>query len=148
MTPFRFPLERVLDWRRLQMRAEEEKLAALQHRLDLMNRRMSSLIAAEQKCEWGLRKQACLDGAELQALAAFQSQAKKQREGLALEQRQCEKQIEAQRARLVKSRKDYRILEKLKERRHQAWSYEADREVENTAAEAHIAKFIRDRSDA
>jgi len=30
MKTFRFPLQRVLEWRALQLRVEEEKLAALQ----------------------------------------------------------------------------------------------------------------------
>jgi flagellar biosynthesis chaperone FliJ len=55
--------------------------------------------------------------------------------------------LEAQRARLLQARKNYRMLEKLKERRHEAWSYEMNRELENTAADSHISKLVRSRSE-
>lgn len=147
MTTFRFPLERVLEWRKLQMRAEEEKLAALQHRLGLINQRINVLSAAEMKSESGLRKLPTVSGAELHTVAAFQTRVKKHRAALDLELKQCQKLVEAQRARLLQARKNYRVLEKLKERRHEAWSYEMNRELENAAADSHISKLVRSRSE-
>ena len=83
MTTFRFPLERVLDWRKLQMRAEEEKLAALQHRLDTGEpAHQRALGAAELKSESGLRKLTSVAGSELQTVAAFQTRVKKHRAAL------------------------------------------------------------------
>jgi flagellar export protein FliJ len=140
---FRFPLERVLDWRHLQMRAEEEKLAAMQHRLNLINQGINTLVSAESKSEWGVLKMPSFTGSDLQALAAFQDRVRKQRIALEIERAQFEKQIAAQRARLLKARKDFRILEKLKEKRKKAWTYLSDREVESAAAEAHISRLVQ-----
>ena len=147
MTAFRFPLDRVLDWRRLQLRAEEEKLAALQRRLDAINHHISALGSAELKHEWSLRKLPAVGGEELHALSAFQARSKKQRAALTLERQKFEAQVEAQRARLLKARRDCRALEKLKERRQEAWCYLRDREIENNAADAHLAKLIRARGE-
>jgi len=43
---FKFSLQRVLDWRALQMRTEEEKLAMLQRKLAALAQREQSLTAA------------------------------------------------------------------------------------------------------
>jgi flagellar export protein FliJ len=148
MTSFRFPLERVLDWRKLQLRAEEEKLAAVQQRLDAVTHRINALGAAELKSEWGLRKLTSMEGSELQTVAAFQARARKIREALEIEKQQCEKLVVAQRTRLLKARKDFRILEKLKERRHEAWTYLSEREIESIAADSFNSKLARARDEA
>jgi flagellar export protein FliJ len=140
---FRFPLERVLAWRHLQMRAEEEKLSALQHRRDLLNHRVNALKSAELKSKWGLLKLPAVPGSELRAMTAFQDQVKKECTALDLDRAQCEKWIGVQRVRLLKARKDYRVVEKLKEKRQQAWVYLNDREVESAAADSHISKLVR-----
>jgi flagellar protein FliJ len=147
MTPFRFSLERVLEWRRLQLRAEEEKLAALQHRLQQADQRIASLLAAQQKSEWSYRKLPAIAGSDLQSLAPFQSRVNRQRAALEEERRKIEALVEAQRLRVQKAAQESRVLEKLKERRYQAWAYEADREIENAAADAYIAKIVRSRSE-
>jgi flagellar export protein FliJ len=148
MTPFRFPLERVLDWRKLQLRAEEEKLAAAQQKLEMVTQRLSALAAAELKSEMGLRKLPTVDGSELQTVAAFQARIRKMNHALELEKQQCEKQIVAQRTRLLKARKDFRILEKLRERRHEAWVYLTEREIESIAADSYNSKLARAKSEA
>ncbi|HUA85560.1 MAG TPA: flagellar FliJ family protein [Bryobacteraceae bacterium] len=147
MTPFRFPLDKVLDWRRLLMRAEEEKLAVLQSRLQQIRQRISLLVSTQQKSEWSYRNLPSVAGSDLHSLPAFQARVNRQRTVLELEQKKCETQIEAQRAQLLKARRDYRVLEKLKERRHRAWAYELDRELENTAADAYFSKLIQSRSE-
>jgi flagellar export protein FliJ len=147
MTPFRFPLERVLEWRKLQLRAEEEKLAAQQQRLDVVNHRINAVTSAELKSEWGMRRLSSVAGSELQTVAAFQARTRKMCAALELEKQQCEKLLAAQRTRLLKARKDFRILEKLKERKQQAWLYLSDREAEGIAADAHNSKFLRARGD-
>ena len=59
----------------------------------------------------------------------------------------CEAQMTEQRQRLLKARKDCRVLEKLKEERHKEWSYLGDREVEETAAESYISSWLRSNAD-
>lgn len=125
------------------MRREEEKLAAAQQSLAVLVHRENALTAAELKTELGLLKSAAISGPELQAFAAFQRRIKNERAALRMQRAQCEAQIAAQRKRLLKARRDFRVLEKLKQRRFQAWTYLSEREIENTAAEAYISKWIR-----
>jgi NADH dehydrogenase/NADH:ubiquinone oxidoreductase subunit G len=146
MKAFRFPLEKVLGWRHLQMRSEEEKLAALQQHLELLTRRANALASAEINSKLAVLKAPLVQGSELHALTAFQARVKKERMALAAEKAQFEKRIVAQRARLLKTRKDFRVLERLRERRMEAWTYSYNQEVENAAAEAHISKLIRGES--
>jgi flagellar export protein FliJ len=144
MKAFRFPLEKVLGWRHLQMRAEEEKLAALQEQMEVLTRRANALAAAEMNSKLEVLNAPAVQGSHLHALTAFQARVQKERAVLAVETVQCERRITIQRARLLKARKDYRVLEKLRERRKDAWTYSFNQETENAAADAHLSKLIRE----
>lgn len=141
MKTFRFPLQRVLEWRALQLRAEEEKLAALHHNLEALVHRENALTASELKAEMELLKLPAIGGSDLQALAAYQVRVKGERVTLRAGKAQFEKQIAEQRKQLLKARKDLRVLEKLKEKRFKGWIYLSDREIENNAAEAYISRW-------
>lgn len=143
MKEFRFRLEKVLGWRHLQMRAEEEKLVALQQQVEVLTRRANALAAAELNSKLGVLKAPSVQGSDLHALTAFQNRVKKERAMLAAERGQCERRIALQRTRLLKAQRDYRVLEKLRERRKDAWIYSNNRELENAAADAHLSKLIR-----
>jgi len=140
---FKFPLQRVLDWRALQLRAEEEKLATLQNKLAAIVAREKALFEAELQTEIELAKSDTLTGMDLQRFAAFQLRVRSESESLKASRIQCDAQIVEQRKRLLKARKEVRVLEKLKEKRFEAWTYLNDREVETIAAEAYISKWAR-----
>jgi flagellar export protein FliJ len=140
---FRFPLQRVMDWRALQMRSEEEKLGALQHRLSTLVHRENELTAAELKSSLELLRLPSIGGADLQALSAYKIRMKNERAAVQAGRKQCEQQVAEQRKRLLKARRDFRVLEKLKENKFKTWTYQSDREIENLAAEAYIAKWAR-----
>lgn len=146
MKAFRFPLEKVLGWRHLQMRAEEDKLAVLQEQMEALNRRADALATAELNAKQNVLNSPEVQGSDLHALTAFQDRLNKERTVLAAEKAQCERRITVQRARLLKAQKDYRVLEKLRERRQDAWTYLYNREIENAAADAHLSKLIRGES--
>jgi flagellar export protein FliJ len=140
---FKFPLQRVLEWRALLMRTEEEKLAVLQNKLAGLIARDQALTDAEHQAETGLATSASLNGLDLQQFASFQLRVRSERASLKAARAQCEAQAAEQRKKLLKARKDVRVLEKLRERRWEAWTYQNDREVETIAAEAYISKWSR-----
>jgi flagellar export protein FliJ len=140
---FKFPLQRVLDWRALQLRSEEEKLAGLQNRLAAIVAREKALFEAELETEIELAKSPILNGMDLQRFAAFQLGVRSEHASLKASRMQCDAQIVEQRKRLLKARKEVRVLEKLKEKRLEGWTYLNDREVETIAAEAYISKWAR-----
>jgi hypothetical protein len=145
MKRFVFPLQRVMDWRTLQVRSEEEeKLANLQQQAEALALRENALTTAELNSEIELLKRPSIEGSDLQALALFQERVHKERANLQVRRKQFEAQVVEQRKRLLKARRDVRVLEKLKESRLRTWTYMSDRETENTAAESFLAKWARE----
>jgi hypothetical protein len=143
MKRFQFPLQRVLEWRSIHMRSAEEKLTRLQEEQAALVHRETALRAAEIKAEVGLLKLAVMDGSDLQSLAAFQLKMRAQRAELQEARVKNQAQIVQQRTRVLVARRDFRVVEKLKEKRLQAWTYMSDRETEETAAENYLARWAR-----
>ena len=148
MKAFQFPLQRVLEWRALQVRAEEEKLSSIQNKLAEVLHRENALIAAQLNAEMTLRGRAIVEGSEFRALSAFQLRVRTERISLAAKRTTYETQIAEQRKHLLKARKDCKILENLKDRRKKAWTYLSDRELENTAAESYISTWVRSNAES
>ncbi len=148
MKAFQFPLQRVLDWRELQMRTEEEKLSTIQNRLAEVLHRENALTAAQLKAEMNVLGRTVVEASEFRALAAFQLRIRGEKASLVAARKNLELQIAEQRKRLLKVRKDCKVLENLKERRKKAWTYLHDRELENTAAESFISNWARTTAES
>src|ERR1700726_3911071 len=103
MKSFRFPLQRVLDWRSLQLRTEEERLAGFQQKLAALIHQQNALDVALLKCEAALLGMTTIQGSELRALTGFKSRVAGERETLKSNRAQCEAQIAEQRTRLLKA---------------------------------------------
>jgi flagellar FliJ protein len=144
MKTFRFPLQRVLEWRALQLRVEEEKLAGLQQQLASLLELREKLAAERNRSQSNLFASGTAAGSDLQTWALYQARLIKQQELLKTQLLQCEKLTLEQRQRLLKARTDHRVLERLKERRWRQWVYLNDRELEDTAAEVYLAKWSRE----
>jgi len=144
MKTFRFPLQRVLEWRALQLRVEEEKLAGLQQQLTSLLQLREKLTSARNRSESHLFVSGTAAGSDLQSWALYQARLAKQQEILKTQMLQCEKLILEQHQRLLKARTDHRVLERLKERRWRQWVYLNDRELEGTANEVYLAKWTRE----
>ena len=144
MKMFRFPLQRVLEWRALQLRVEEEKLAALQQQLTSLLEVREKLSAERNRSQSHLFASGTAAGSDLQSWALYQARLVKQQELLKTHLAQCEKLILEQTQKLLKARTDHRVLERLKERRWRQWVYLNDREQEDTAAEVYLSKWSRE----
>ena len=144
MKTFRFPLQRVLEWRALQLRVEEEKLAALQQQLTSLLQMREKLASERNRSQSHLFASGTAAGSDLQTWALYQARLVKQQELLKTQLLQCEKLTLEQRQRLLKARTDHRVLERLKERRWRQWVYLNDREQEDTAAEVYLSKWSRE----
>lgn len=148
MKTFRFPLQRVLEWRALQQRVEEEKLAGLQQQLTSLLQLRKQLSSERNRSQSQLFSSGTAAGSDLQSWALYQARLVKQQELVKTQLGQCEKLILEQRQRLLKARTDHRVLERLKERRWRQWVYLNDRELEDTAAEVYLSKWSRDDSES
>jgi len=148
MKAFQFPLQRVLEWRELQMRTEEERLSTIQNKLAEVLHRENALTAAQLNAEMNVLGQPLVEATEFRALAAFQLRIRGEKISLVAARKNLEVQIAEQRKRLLKVRKDCKILENLKERRHKAWMYLHYRDLENTAAESFISNWARTNAES
>jgi flagellar export protein FliJ len=147
MKAFQFPLQRVLEWRELQMRTEEEKLSTIQNKLKDVLHRENALTAAQLNAEMNVLGRPLVEATEFRALAAFQLRIRSEKVSLVAARKNLEIQIAEQRKRLLKVRKDCKILENLKARGKKAWTYLNDRELENTAAESYISNWARTNAE-
>ena len=148
MRAFHFPLQRVLEYRELQMRTEEEKLSTIQNQLAEVLHRENALTAAQLNAEMNLLGRAVVDAGEFRALSAFQLRIRSEKVSLLAARKSLEVQVSEQRKRLLKARKNCKILENLKEKRKKTWTYLSDREIENTAAESYISNWARTNAES
>jgi hypothetical protein len=141
MKPFRFSLEQVLSWRRTEFdlaRAELERRAGAVAALD---RARAEVEAAGIAAELQVRQYGALDGLDLAALAGFRSHVRATEARIAAEKAQAERRLVEQRGETLAARRRTRLLERLRERRLQAWTAAAAKEIEDAAAESHLARF-------
>jgi flagellar export protein FliJ len=148
MKTFHFRLQRVLEYRELQMRTEEEKLSTIQNQLAEVLHRENALTAAQLNAEMNLLGRPVVEATEFRALSAFQFRIRSEKVSLLAARKNLETQIAEQRKRLLKVRKDCKILQNLKDRRKKAWTYLSDREIENIAAESYISNWAHSNAES
>jgi flagellar export protein FliJ len=78
-------------------------------------------------------------------LDAYRVQTGRRKEALRQRLVEARKQVAAQRERLLEARRKHRLVEKLRERRVAEWVMESNREIEQNAAESHLARLSREK---
>ncbi len=147
ITNFSFRLEKVLRWRQARLAAEQFALS----RLAAECIRWDALIARLQQDRMGAEAftvSSTVNGRDLEALSRYQKHVVQQRK-LALERRRaCQEKMEQQRDRLLKARREHRLLEKLRQIRRAEWEAAVNREFDALAAETYLAQWApRGRRD-
>lgn len=145
MKAFRFPLERVLDWRRVQLELEENRFRRRAAALAELDRTRAELEAAAIGAELQVRAWAPLSGRDLASLSGFRRHVQNEERTLAARRAESQRELEAQEAAMLEARRRCRLLERLRERQWTEWQTGADRELEQFATECHLAGIIRRR---
>ncbi len=145
MKPFRFNLERVLEFQAAQLRAEEVKLQILNEEASNLRSALESLDEGCAEEEDKIRHATVLAGSDLQSLELYRRQIQGQKQRLRDRLADVARRLEAQREQLLKVRRKHRLLEKLKERRLQEWTIKSSKEIEQIASESHLARFVREQ---
>lgn len=140
MKRFRFPLERVLEWRRLEANLEAATLASLLGEKHRLQQAAEELEAQVLDATIAIQGRASLDACDLASLDAFRKWAKRRREEFQVQKAKLLVRTEDQRCRLLAARRKVQVLERLKERMRHEWSREYDRETEQLAAESYLAR--------
>ena len=143
MSRFRFPLERVLAWRRTQLEIEEaryrQKLAAVAE----LDRRRAELEAAGIQAEVQVRASRLVSGEDLAALAEFRQSVRTREKQIVARRVEAAKAADAQLTAMLEARRRCRLLERLKERRQAEWQAADQHALEELAAESYLARWNR-----
>lgn len=141
MTRFVFRLETVLAWRKTQLDGEELSLRQLLAGRAELEQSMAALDREGRTEEERILRSSSIPAADLWALGSYR-RGLQQRVGALLRRREeCERRIAAQQTRVAEARRRFRLLERLRERRLAEWQYQEQREREDFAADAFLARW-------
>jgi len=140
MKKFQFPLDRVREYRCLQMEGEQVKLEELHARLIALEEMAAELVRQKQQAEQSVVGSSST-GLDLQHYAGYRGYAVRVAAMVAERRQAVLRDIEAQRARLLEARQKYEILDRLKTRSRGAWQAAVDREQESLAGELYLARW-------
>ena len=143
MQAFRFSLERVLSWRRKQLDLEEARLEQLRALL------ASTELARTQALQGRVTEQVAVAtaptvlGQRVEGLESLRVWTLREEDRLTTRMSEISRAIEAQARNVAEARRRVRLVERLKERKLQAWQTEYDREIETLAGEFAVAQWRR-----
>lgn len=141
MQNFRFPLDRVLSWRQKQLEGEQARLVLLVAEQERLEATRLAILAA---WEWAGRQMLAagsMDGSDIAALGGYRARLEREREANERQQKDARERIVGQRMRVVEARRRVRLLEKLRLRKLDEWRVAWNREIENFAGEAFLARW-------
>jgi hypothetical protein len=140
---FEFPLERALEWRRTQVQLEQIKLQKLQGELVELASREATIRGELEQAELSIRGSQSSQGVELRALESFRKASAAQLAAVHKSRSELREKLRAQRERIRDKERDVKLLEKLREDRLDAWRIGRDREIDQQAEEAFLARWNR-----
>lgn len=143
MKTFEFSLERVREWRDERVQLEESRLEHLYGELRGIEARRSELEASRTTADRGLLQAASVTAEQLRSLDEFRRYVRAQRLLLVAETADCERRIEEQRLKVIEVRRQFRLLDRLKAKKFALWQADFNRDIENHATEAYLAKWKR-----
>lgn len=110
------------------------------HRQSLIDR-MELLRCERRESDAALVRCLTVSAQELAAVESARQWIKSETTRLLSRLRETDKQIEQQRARVVQARRNYELLQRLKERALHKWQQEADRELDQLAADVFLSQW-------
>jgi hypothetical protein len=143
MKTFRFPLDKALQWRRLELEVEEARYKQQAAELSTLDRRRAEVEASGIRAEIQVREWNPIAASELTALGSFRLAVKTEEAELARRRAECARKLAEQQQHMLEARRRCRLLERLKDRRLTEWTAACDREIEEIAAESYIARWNR-----
>jgi len=147
MTTFKFRLESVLRWRQSKLEMEQFALSRLATERARWDHVLAELETSRAHADRLVLSSESVHGRDLQAMVRYKELVGKQKQ-MALNRRdECDRKMEQQRERLLQARREFRLLEKLRQVRRAEWEAAVDRDFEALAAESYLARWtVRDRS--
>ena len=141
MPSFRFPLAKVLEWRRTQPEIAEIQFKRESAALAEIDRQRAECEASGIKAELEVRAWKPVTGPDLEALGSFRLQVKAREAAIALERAAQVKKAEAREAAMLEARRRLRLLERLREQRADEWRTAENRALETAASETYLTQW-------
>ena len=145
MKTFRFPLEKALDWRRIQLELEEVRYKQQVGALAGLDRQRAEVEASGIRAEIQVREWRPIAARDLTALGDFRLYVKARESAIARQRFESAQKLAEQQKLMLEARRRCRLLERLKERRLAEWTTARDHEVEEIAAESYLARWSQRR---
>jgi flagellar export protein FliJ len=143
MKVFAFRLEKVLRWREAKVELEQFKLGRFAAECAQWDRILAQFDDARCEAEKAVLASGAVGGGELEALSRFKDRLRQQKHAAQGRREECERKMEQQRGRLLEARREFRLLDRLRQVRRAEWEMLINREFEALAAENHLARWNR-----
>jgi hypothetical protein len=141
MKKFAFPLYRVLDWRRAQLRLAEIEMERLHNERRSIEAGKAAVSRQKSSAQELVLSSNSVDGAEFLALDTFGQYADAERARFDQLLQVCAQKIGAHAEVVIEKRRDVHLIEKLKEKRLATWTAEATKEISQLAEETYLARW-------
>ncbi len=141
MKTFRFPLQRVLDWRTTQLEIEQARYQKCAAAVAALDHARAELEASAIQAEVQVREWRPVAGADLVALDSFQNAVRAKERSIAIRRVEAAKAAEAQMTVMLEAQRRCRLLERLKDQRLADWRIEEEKDLEAVGTEAYLARW-------
>ena len=146
MKRFNFPLETVRRWRLeragieeaklRQILAEKQKFAATKEQIQIEMAQSAQQVLGQPS----------MQALELESLDSFRLHVRGQVRKIENQERECEGRIVEQRKKVLEARRQFELLDRLRQKALTEWRAAGNKEQEEMAAELFLAKSIRGRN--
>lgn len=141
MKAFRFSLERALHLRRMQLEMEQARLLQINGELLQTGNSVTALQSFNTETRTWLSGSASLESGSVATVPQFQQRTRQHILTMQGKKAELKSQTEAQKTRTLEAQRKVKLLETLRKDRHARWVEEADKEQENFAADAFLARW-------
>ena len=144
MTSFRFPLEKVLSWRRTQLEIEQARYGQKVAAVAALDHARAELEASGIQAEAQVRGWNRVAGSDLAALGGFRRAVRVKEAQVAKRRAESAQAADAHLKLVLEAQGRCRLLERLRERRQAEWNAANERDLEQLATESYLARFARE----
>ena len=144
MKRFQFPLERVRRWRLEQAGVEELKLQQLRAELAAMQAARQQIETEAAETVRLILAQPMVEPLELETMDSFRIYIKNKVQRFLDRERQWGVKVAEQCQRVIEARRQFELLDKIRQRAFGEWRAAVEKEQETLAAELFLAKARRD----
>lgn len=141
MKAFRFPLERVLHWRKTQLELERAVMERLTQRRVELEAALKLNAANRVDAERSIAHAGGVTSSDIQTLSAYQARATREKAALLERAQTLQRETAAQMAKTMETQRRVKLLERLRGKRLDEWTSTMDAEQERFAAEAWLGRW-------